>query len=349
MRGTHATQPDRLILAVVHPGVKSARRNLTSSPASGESVVTSVASLAKGPTDCKPSIAEKTIDQPNLLLESLKKVCSAAENTGLTAKEAVAKILEQGLPGLIEGGERLIVQVAKLFRSSPAFAEREERGRYYVQETFQELMGWGDFQTVDADIRREEAVPSSAATETKNAIAAATQLAKLQSIKVEPVCERVGFTESVGRSGTGRWVLALRSKSRGKESTSQKTSPLRDPETEFQCNRDDGKGWRCVRLAESGYSLCKYHREQIRKAEVRRRKSRTKSKKRRTPPMPLSPVSAPVQPEIKPSNPIFEGDVKVATVPEAGKTVDANSIESDNELPDHKSRRFVKAKSLKFL
>ncbi|KAG0623329.1 hypothetical protein M758_3G165800 [Ceratodon purpureus] len=335
------------ISSIIQAGVKSARKNMTSSPASGESVVTSVASRGKRPMDCNPSIDEKTIDQPNLLLESLKKVCSAAENTGLTAREAVAKILEQGLPGLIEGGERLIVQVAKLFRSSPAFAEREERGRYYIQETFQELMGWDDFQTGDANTKCEKTVPSNA--EIKNATEAKTQLAKSQSFKAEPDCETEEFTERVGRSGTGRWVLALRARIRQRKPISPKTSPLRDPDTKLRCNRDDGKGWRCVRYAESGYSLCNYHREQIRKAENRRRKSRSKSKKRQTLTKPLSPVIAPVQPDTKPSNPTFEGDMKAATVPESGKAVEANAIEFDAEMPDRKSRRFIKAKSLKLL
>jgi hypothetical protein len=141
-------------------------------------------------------------------------------------------------------------------------------------------------------------------------------------------------------------VLALRGKGREKNSTSQKTSPSRDSETELRCNRDDGKGWRCVRYAESGFSLCRYHREQIRRAETRRRKSRAKSKKRRTPTMILSPVSAPVQPEIKPSNPTCEEALKAVTVPEASKTVNASSTLLDNELPDLKRRRFVKAKLL---
>lgn len=330
---------------VVHPGVKSApSRNSTSAPASVELDVTSVASLAKIPMDCNPSIAEKTIDEPNLLLQSLKKVCSAAEITGLTAKEAVAKILEQGLPGLIEGGERLIVQVAKLFRSSSVFVEREERGRYFVQMSFQELMGWSNFQTGDANIKGEKVVPDGAGTESEEAIDAATQLAKLQSVKPEPIDETVGFTNRVVKSGTGRWVLALRASKRGEEkSSSTKTSPRRDPETGvLQCNREDGRGWRCLRLAESGFSSCKYHRELTRRAESRRRKIRAKLMKRQ------SPESASVQPE-KPSNPTFEDDVKAVNVRDEDKTVSPNSYESHNNLPDQKRRRFVKAKSLKSL
>lgn len=352
MQEIHANHPDHLILFIMHPGVKSEpRRNSTPAPASTESVITSVVSPANSPTNYSPSTAEKTIDQSNLLLQSLKKVCSAAENTGLTAKEAVGKILEEGLPGLIEGGERLIVQVAKLFRNSSEFVEREERGRYFVRESFQQLMGWGDFKTRGGSINLEKAVLDGAATDTEKAIEAATQLAKLQSIKLESVNRMVGSPEHAGKPvRTGRWELALRCKSGSKRSTSEETNPSRDLVTGvLRCNRDDGKGWRCPRIAESGFSLCKYHREQIRRAEIRRKKTRSKSKKRQTPPRLSSLVSAPIQSE-KPSNPTFADDVKGAvSILGAGRAGDANSIESDNEMRDHKRRRVVKAKSLKSL
>lgn len=334
----------------VHPGTG---KSWKIEPVSGESVVTSGTPLAKSPTDCSPSIAMKTTDQATLLLQSLKRVCSEAESTGLTAKEAVAKIQEQGLAGLIDGGERLIVQVAKSFRSSSAFVEREERGRYFIQESL-DPNSWETADSSNSKLREEAvAQKSAAATEFETVIEAAKQLQKLQEsiIKSEPVREKAWFTN---KDGTDRWVLALRCKSsgRGKEmpSTWQKATPSRDQSTP-RCNRDDGKGWRCVRLAESGFSLCKYHRDQIRRAEIRRRKARNKSKKqspRQSPASSASPVS-PVQPPVKPSNPTAKEVVKAVSVPEAEKTADANPIDSDNELPDHKRRRFVKAKSLKSL
>jgi len=294
--------------------------------------------------DCSPST--KPTDQPTLLFQSLKRVCCAAVSTGLTAKEAVAKIQEQRLPGLIDGGERLIVQVAKAFRSSSAFVEREERGRYFMQES-SDLDAWENFQP--ADSKREEAPvePRSAETEFETIIEAAKQLQKLQEpIQVEP---KVGLTS---KSGTDHWALALRSKStsssRGKvepPSTSQKASPSPRDQSGPRCNRDDGKGWRCVRMAEAGFSLCKYHRDQIRRAEIRRRKARNKSKKPQQ--SPASPSGSPVQPAGKPSNPTSRETAKAVSAP--GKTIDAKTIGFDNELHDPKRRRFVKAKSLRSL
>lgn len=278
-------------------------------------------------------------DQPVLLLQSLKRVCAASQSTGLTAKEAVAKIQEQGLPGLIDGGERLIVQVAKAFRSSSEFVEREERGRYFAQESI-DLNDWKNSQRAD-DTDEEVAVDD---VDFETVIEAAKQLQKLQEqINIEPVEDL-----SNQHSEENRWSSALRGKSSsgriGKvEAPASTVSQKPSDESAPRCNRDDGKGWRCVRLAESGFSLCKYHRDQIRRAEIRRRKARSKSKK------PQSRPASVAQPAVKPSNPT-PIDVNAATVPEVEKTtVDAKATDSDNELPDHKRRRFVKAKSLKSL
>jgi hypothetical protein len=290
--------------------------------------------------DCSLAAMNKSsIDQPStLLLQSLKRVCSAAEGTGLTAKEAVAKLQEQGLPGLIiEGGERLIVQVAKSFRSSSAFVEREERGRYFITQESTDLDDWDKvFQTADSTTEREEATAeelSSADADFETVIEAAKQLQKLQ----EPI-----EADLADKSGTNRWVLALRGKSMTGH-TRKVEAPISPQKASSdqsapRCNRDDGKGWRCVRVAESGFSLCKYHRDQIRRAEIRRRKARSKSKKQQSR----------VQPAVKPSNPTVSKGVRTV---EAEGTVDDGEarIDSDNELPEHMRRGFDKAKSLKAL
>lgn len=342
-RGPIAEGPGVIsISSIIQAGVKSAKAELV--------IEESISSpVARSPSmDCSPAM--NTIDQPTLLFQSLKRVCVAAVSTGLTAKEAVAKIQEQRLPGLIDGGERLIVQVAKAFRSSSAFVEREERGRYFMQES-SDLEAWESFQTTDSSKREEATVeppPKSAETEFETIIEAAKQLQKLQEpIHVEP--------KVTTKSGTDHWAQALRSKStssRGKvepptPSTSQKASPSSRDQPGPRCNRDDGKGWRCVRMAEAGFSLCKYHRDQIRRAEIRRRKARNKSKKLQQQ-SPASPSGSPVQPAGKPSNPTSKEVAKAVRIaPE--KTTDAKAMGSDNELHDHKRRRFVKAKSLRSL
>lgn len=184
-------------------------------------------------------------DQPVLLLQSLKRVCAASQSTGLTAKEAVAKIQEQGLPGLIDGGERLIVQVAKAFRSSSAFVEHEERGRYFTQESM-DLSDWKNFQTADDTDEEEVAVETgSDDVDFESVIEAAKQLQKLQEqINIEPVADVASQHEE------NRWSSALRGKSSSGR-TGKVEAPVstvsQNPSDEAaapRCNRDDGKGWR---------------------------------------------------------------------------------------------------------
>ena len=305
-------------------GKGSARSNSVSPPASAESAVTSDTSVVNGAADCSPSPVAvlEVLDQPALLLQSLRRVCAAAGNTGLTAKEAVAKIMEQGLPGLNEGGERLIVQVAKSFRGSAAFVE--ERGRYFMQEPSFRDYGISVSDTGNSISKRQKAARASdEASEIETAIEAAKQLQNLQSIQEIVGVDEVGFKGGEGQATAERMVgPASRSKTGVKvgSSSREQSGP--------RCNRDDGKGWRCFRPAESGFSLCKYHRDQIRRAEVRRRRLKNKAKEH-------SPV--------RPSNPTPKEVVKAKT----DQTVDPRLVESDDEMPDQKRRRGVKAKSLK--
>jgi hypothetical protein len=261
----------------------------------------------------------EALDQAALLLQSLKRVCAAAGNAGLTAKEAVAKITEQGLPGLNEGGERLIVQVAKAFRASSSFME--ERGRYFMQEP-PSVKDYG----ISSDTENSSSRRESSASEIETAIEAARQLQNLQRIPHD--VELKGREEKAPaerRVGT----------SRSKSSAAKASSSSRE-QSGPRCNRDDGKGWRCFRPAESGFSLCKYHRDQIRRAEIRRRRSKNKSKEQS--PVKVSNPTPKEPPNLAAKHPDIRADIK---------TVDANAVESDDELPDQKRRRSVKAKSLK--
>ncbi|KAG0554330.1 hypothetical protein KC19_12G082900 [Ceratodon purpureus] len=312
------------ISSIIQAGKSSPKSNSSSAPASAESVLTSDTSVAKGTTDCSPFVAMKALDQPMLLLQSLKCVCTAAGDAGLTAKEAVARITDQGLPGLNEGGERLIVQVAKSFRGSSFFVE--ERGRYFIQESLS--LKEKDYGMISSDTgysssRRD----SGSASEIETAIEAARQLQNLQMIP-ESAGDDVGFNGREEKSVADRRVGTSRSK-KGAKLASSSSREQSGP----RCNRDDGKGWRCFRPAESGFSLCKYHRDQIRRAEIRRRRSKNKSKDE-------SPVNV--------SNPTPK-EAANAVIPDKDivKIVDADLVESDDELPDQKRRRGVKAKSLK--
>lgn len=67
------------------------------------------------------------VNQPmETLLFSIYQVFLQAGKTGLTAREAVSRILERGLPGLHEGGVVPRVEVARILRTSPYFMQLEE-------------------------------------------------------------------------------------------------------------------------------------------------------------------------------------------------------------------------------
>lgn len=82
--------------------------------------------------DCSLFMVMKVVDQLNFLLQFLKFICLIVVNIGLIVKEVVMKVWEFGLLGLNEGGERLIVQVVKIFCSFFLFVECEECGRYFI-------------------------------------------------------------------------------------------------------------------------------------------------------------------------------------------------------------------------
>ncbi|XP_057866126.1 uncharacterized protein LOC131073643 [Cryptomeria japonica] len=67
------------------------------------------------------------VNQPiETLLFSLYQVFLQAGKMGLTAREAVSRILEKGLPGLHGGGIVPRIQVAKILKTSPYFMQLEE-------------------------------------------------------------------------------------------------------------------------------------------------------------------------------------------------------------------------------
>lgn len=67
------------------------------------------------------------VNQPmETLLFSIYQVFLQAGKTGLTAREAVSRILERGLPGLHEGGVVPRIEVARILRTSPYFMQLEE-------------------------------------------------------------------------------------------------------------------------------------------------------------------------------------------------------------------------------
>lgn len=272
-------------------------------------------------------------------------ICSRAGKTGLSARDAVVQILEQGLPGLIEGGERLIVQVAKTLRNSSKFLEREERGRF----VFQDSPGCEKNKSLfigDSEISREETVSST------DMIEAARQLQIMQKshsnslgsgvVELSEISSLYGgnhkvvqnMSESfVGQSKLGTnytEVTAMNQKS--SSSASRSHNIIQADHRDSLCKREDGKGWRCSQPAEDGYTMCGYHREQICRAQSRRKR-------------PKSDVEPTFAAKSSPSRYI----VNTRAVPNAIITSSDYSPFQDDELAYDERRQFVKAKSLKSL
>ena len=320
-------------------------RNLTATSPGTNSIFTRHKPPVTTGTICSSTSAIAIKDQPDLLEQSLRHICSRAGKTGVSARDAVVQILEQGLPGLIEGGERLIVQVAKSFRNSSKFVEREERGRFALQDS----LGREEIKSLiieDSEISRGEMVSST------DMIEAARQLQNMQkshsnslgSGDVE-LCETPSFhggnhkavqnrTEGfVGQSKLGTNYTGITAVNQKSSSSASRSQNVTQPnQSDSQCKRDDGKGWRCSRPAEGGHTMCNYHREQICRAQSRRKR-------------PKFDVEPTVAAKSSPSRYV----VNTRAVPNAIVTASDYCPFLDDELAYDERREFVKAKSLKSL
>lgn len=343
------------------PDIGSTERKVPAEPADAESTMkeSPKAMITSGANCCEgggPAASAMDIqDQTISLIETLHHVCSASGNAGLTAREAVARINEQGLPGLCtEGGERLIVQVAKAFRNCAVFIQREERGRYFVKDASRYIMHRNFPSKEDSNYGvSDKAVNSSmieAARQLQNLQKSQSKLQSSSSGMLVKPSRRFGSsapdssrrTQQNGETGhrnLGKRVRATVVSGRV-SGFNKKASPVVD-QSQPQCNRDDGKGWRCSRPAEAGFALCNYHRDQIRRAEMRRKSAKAKIGK-------PNAVAAAGNFPARYMQQQGDNNKKPWTRPKAVKIPGDFPI-SDDESPDQKRRKFIKAKSLKSL
>ncbi|KAJ7571437.1 hypothetical protein O6H91_01G163200 [Diphasiastrum complanatum] len=201
------------------------------------------------------------------LVFSVYQVFAQAGKAGLTAREAVSRILEGGLPGLHEGGVIPRVEVGKILRTSPYFMELEE-SKYVLCSA---VVGAEDhsfsleFNAVEED---NELAAEGNPEETKRyKQRGSSQLAALAAIRRA----RTGTTRrkaalddftsdsfTVQESMTDECKSVMPQKKRLK-SVKQDSSRLGN-----RCNRSDGKGWHCPLYAQVGYLLCDHHLEKLR-------------------------------------------------------------------------------------
>ncbi|MCO5590847.1 hypothetical protein L7F22_044822 [Adiantum nelumboides] len=215
------------------------------------------------------------------LVYSIYQVFMQAGKSGLTSREAVSRILEQGLPGLHEGGVVPRVEVLKIVSNSPYFMALEE-SKYILCSV---LIGEEDLKA-DSKQDTQKSSENGEQIDSKNGINCADNV---KPAKQHGMSQYLAACAAIRRARTGTTrrkpslgsyvlnstmhetqeeIAYLANKKRLK-SVKQDATGLGNP-----CNRSDGKGWHCPLRAKVGYLLCDHHLDRLRT----RVKSHIKSK-----------------------------------------------------------------------
>jgi len=199
----------------------------------------------------------------DLLMKSLLVVFERAGTRGLTAREAVAKLVEYELPGLQEG-ERSSVQVAKVLRT-PDFVHLVD-GKYFIfpstphavvaesstqsepsqQPVLQPRLDINLNLTVPNLNHRRKRAPVKTTTSTSTVAAASYSETSELSDKVPE--EKIELKKRRRRPPSSQHELAIGPR---------------------QCKRYDGRGWQCTRETEEGFSFCEHHQALMNKRTLR--------------------------------------------------------------------------------
>jgi len=258
------------------------------------SMVATTASLQRPQNHDDPANIQPPKDM--ILERSMHKVFFQAGKSGLTAREAVSKILEQGLAGIHEGGVVVSrMQVGKLLRSSPYFMELEE-GRFALCSAViedEEDIQAGHISALPHDSSSkfktshniDKAMPSRApkmiARHNEDPLNKETTDAPIDNISEEKDDRddeaNVDTVLEVGSCTEEETVRALEPPPSGLQESSivggevevaqerRRRKRLKTITQEGvsglgnQCNRTDGKGWVCPLRAKVGYQLCDHH------------------------------------------------------------------------------------------
>ncbi|KAH7282916.1 hypothetical protein KP509_35G053200 [Ceratopteris richardii] len=214
------------------------------------------------------------------LVYSIYQVFMQAGKSGLTPREAVSRILEQGLPGLHEGGVVPRVEVLKIVSNSPYFMPLEE-SKYILCSALvdDEDSKAHSKQGTPDDVPAGEQKDNSNECNQENsksvkqygmsqywAACAAIRRARTGTTRRKPSFGSYFFHSQLCESHEE--ISDLTNKKRLK-SVKQDVTGLGNP-----CNRSDGKGWHCPLRAKVGYLLCDHHLDRLRT----RVKSQLKSK-----------------------------------------------------------------------
>lgn len=236
---------------------------------------------------------------------SLYTVFHEAGRMGLTAADAMATIVQQGLPGFEECEEcRSRRHVTKLLRNSPYFMEIGEQKFALCSAMVGEEQTEGDDgddddpSQPDYEEEAEEDSPYSSPEEEdkfskrprKSALPVSSSTLAIDNEKrkqeVELQRNESGSIPVIAGGSSQhtetKEALNPKPKGSGRSGRPKKLKYLKQDNVEElgnPCNRSDGKGWTCPLLAKTGYQLCDHHLDKLRCKPGSRSKYNKKKKK----------------------------------------------------------------------
>lgn len=225
------------------------------------------------------------------LIHSIFSIFESYGEDGLSASEVVKTMLEQGFPGLKEGGARHTVQVANVLRSSSSFISVGDK-RYLLCSTLEhkshlpaiKLPGSSQIQETSI-LAKSEDEDSSALHRGKQA-GSSSRSKEVVDTNVSPSTKvEVHDGESLdGMNDCTNCDEGLEEAAGGYQEVETKKVRRRGPlssqkgKGSIQCKRYDGRGWRCSRFTEPGYSLCVHHQDLINKRAAKLKEAQTLSR-----------------------------------------------------------------------
>lgn len=199
-------------------------------------------------------------------------MCLRAGRAGLTPREVISEIRDQGLAGLEGGAAQSVKHIANLLRNSPYYMELGE-GKFALCSSVIDVEQ--DIVDQESPIERDS-LPSSKSKETEFS----TEDELQNSTGSEDNVPKTGRKRKRAVIGASQPETEVKVRP-GRIGRPKKLKYIKQENAETlgnQCNRNDGKGWVCPLLAKPGYQLCDHHLDKLRCKPGSRSKTK-KSKK----------------------------------------------------------------------
>lgn len=226
------------------------------------------------------------------LIHSIFSIFESYGEDGLSASEVVKTMLEEGFPGLKEGGARHTVQVANVLRSSSSFISVGDK-RYLLCSTLEHKSDLpaiklpGSCQIQETSILAKSEDDDSSALHRGKQAGSSSRSKEVVDTNVSPSAKKVEVHDGELLDGMNDFTNCdegLEEAAGGAQEVETKKVRRRGPlssqkgKGSIQCKRYDGRGWRCSRFTEPGYSLCVHHQDLINKRAAKLKEAQTLSR-----------------------------------------------------------------------